>query len=271
MKILVPTDFSECAQNAFDYAVQYAHIMNAEIILLNVYEMKYSNAGVFLDFDTHMKEFSIKELDKEKNRVLAEYDFVNKNTIETVHANGSLENVVDHFQEKGIELIVMGTRGRSGFEEVLIGSETARLIGNSEIPVLAIPQKAKFIKSNKTVFALDLKEKLKRDEIDLIKKLSQEESSLHVFHNYKDAFEIKVEEEHQLQIDFKNYFPGSLIYLDLNFDKNKLVAIENYINNVKPELIVVRSKHRNLLQSLFHKSISEKLSYHIDKPLLVLK
>lgn len=271
MKILIPTDFSECAMNATDYAVQLANQLNADIILLNVYEMKYSNAGVFLDFDSYMKEFSIKELDKEKARLFEKFSFLKPNSIEPVHAMGSLEDVVDEFEAKGIELIVMGTKGRSGFEEVLIGSETARLIGNSEIPVLAIPDKAVFEKSQRTVCALDLKEKLKRDEVELIDGLSASEKSFYIFHNYQDAFEIEVEDEHQLNVDFKNYFPGSLIYMDLNFNSDHLEAIEEYINNVKPHLIVVRSKHRNLLQSLFHKSISEKLSYHVDKPLLVLK
>lgn len=271
MKILVPTDFSECAKNAADYAVQLASLFDAEVTLLNVYEMKYSNTGVFLDFDSYMKDFSEEELNEEKQRILGKFNHIKPESLVTNHSTGSLEDIVDEFEKKEVDLIVMGTKGRSGFEEVLIGSETARLIGNSEIPVLAIPNKASFKKSSRIVCALDLKEKLKREEIGLVNGFCANDKSFYLFHNYHDAFEIDVEDEHQLNIDFKNYFPGSLIYLDLNFDKDKLSAIEEYINNVKPGLVVVRSKHRNLLQSLFHKSISEKLSYHIDVPLLVLK
>ena len=68
-----------------------------------------------------------------------------------------------------------------------------------------------------------------------------------------------------------NYFPGSIIYLDLKFNKNKVNAIEEIVKDVNPGVVVVRSKHREMLQSLFHKSVTEHLSIHINKPLLVLK
>ena len=75
----------------------------------------------------------------------------------------------------------------------------------------------------------------------------------------------------QLVDDFKNYFVGDVISIDLKFDSDAVDYIEKGVQTFDPHVIVVKARHRNLLQSLFHKSVSASLSFHTKQPLLVLK
>ena len=118
---------------------------------------------------------------------------------------------------------------------------------------------------------MDLKESLKRIEVDLINNMCIENKNIHLFHNYRDALEISVKEEQQLVDDFKNYFAGDAVSIDLKFDSNTVDSIEKGVQTFDPHVIVVKARHRNLLQSLFHSNVSADTSLHTKQPLLVLK
>lgn len=267
MNILVPTDFSNCAKKATDFAIAYAVKNNASVTLLNVFELKFTDAGLFVNFDDSMKDHAVHELKLEGERILEEFNF----SVVQEHSSGRLDQTINDFEEDRFDLVIMGTKGSSGIEEVLIGSEAARVISNTNVPVIVIPESTVFSEVTNVLFALELGEVVSREEVVLVDGVCAEDKNIHLFHSYDDAFEIDVEEEHQLKRKFMNYFPGSVIYLDLKFGKNKVNAIESFVDEVNPGVVIVRSRHRKFLQSLFHKSVSEKLSFHLDKPLLVLK
>lgn len=267
MKILVPTDFSKNALNAARYAANIAKVNNAEVTLLNSYQLKYTTASLFIDFDDSAKAYSQEELQEQKELLQKEFPTVE---VSSRLELGSLDNTIESLKDE-YDFVVMGTKGRSGLEAVLIGSETAKVIGNTSIPILAIPGDAEFKGLQRIFFALDLKETLRRDEIGLVDQLTSEEKDIHLFHNYHDALEISTKEEQGLIKKFQDYFPGEIIALDMKFSKDNLASIELASEEFKPDLIVAKAKHRNLLQSLFHKSVTERLSYHTKQPLLVLK
>tara|TARA_B110000211_G_scaffold221233_1_gene268625 strand:+ start:460 stop:1164 length:705 start_codon:yes stop_codon:yes gene_type:complete len=234
--------------------------------------MKYSEAGAFLDFEDSMKSISLRNLEEEVVRIHNKFRASINLSITKEQGTGSLTQVVNEIDSSRFDLIVMGTKkGISGIDEILIGSETARVIGETNIPVFVIPRDIDFEEINNVLFALDLGEEMSRDEVSIIEGFSADDKRIHLFHSYDDAFGIDIEQEHQLKRKFMNYFPGSVIYLDLKFNKDKVNAIEEIVKDVKPGAVVVRSKHRKMLQSLFHKSVTEHLSIHINKPLLVLK
>lgn len=267
MKILVPTDFSKNALSAARFAAEFAKLNNADITLINAYQLKYTTASVFIDFDDSAKEISKEDL--EEQRLILEKEFPTLN-IDSKLELGGLDSVIESLRDD-YDFVVMGTKGRTGLEAVLIGSETAKVIGNTTIPVLAIPADAKYSVLSKVFVALDLKETLNRKEVELIDGLTGEDKDLHLFHNYHDALEISVQEEKNLIKKFQDYFPGQVVALDMKFNTSSLDAIEEAINEFKPQLVVAKAKHRNLLQSLFHRSVTERLSYHAEQPLLVLK
>jgi len=139
-KILVPTDFSSCAINALDFALQSARYLPVEIHVLYVYE---THQDLYTDYVGLNKEFRL-VLQSEAQEKL---DHLKKEVEEKegimLYTHLSLrpfaESVLEISDELHIDLIVMGTLGASGLKEKILGSRTANLIGKSRIPILVIP------------------------------------------------------------------------------------------------------------------------------------
>lgn len=149
--ILVPTDFSELAESALKVAIAIAKRQHAMIILLHVLDnyAYLQPSEVFLheirilpDIKSHHEE-TMKEL-AGKISEQAEID------VDVQVEEGSPADVICRVAaKKEINLIVMGTHGTSGLRKFFIGSESFRVIKNSECPVLTIPgnwQKTEFEK-----------------------------------------------------------------------------------------------------------------------------
>jgi len=139
-KILVPTDFSTCANNAVDFAVQSAKTLPAVVTLLHVFEVK---GNVYTDYMGVNKEFNQRLLDEvhiklaELKKVIEETEGVIVNT--HVAVTPLIDGVLQATEELGIDLVVMGTLGAGALKEKLWGSKTAAVIGKTKVPLIVIP------------------------------------------------------------------------------------------------------------------------------------
>jgi nucleotide-binding universal stress UspA family protein len=138
--ILVPTDFSTCANNAVDFAIQSSKILPVEVTIVHAFDLV---GNIYTDYMGVNKEFNqsllhevrIKLADLEK--CIRESEGVK---VDTRVSTASLrESIFQVTNEKAIDIIVMGTTGSNGIKEKLWGSKTADIIGRSKVPVLAIP------------------------------------------------------------------------------------------------------------------------------------
>lgn len=111
----------------------------------------------------------------------------------------------------------MGTRGRSGLEAVLIGSETAKVIFNTSLPTLAIPTNATNSKINRLFYALDLNEEIIDTDVKLVNSIVPENKIVRLLHNYHDALEVSTSKESELLGSYQYKFPSDKIFLDLAF------------------------------------------------------
>jgi len=141
-KILIPMDFSEHTNMTLDFAEKAAQEFDAKIYALHLYEVPtgYHKTGKsFEEFTLIMKENSRKDYEKfVKKHHHPEFDclFVLSNKGEPGHL------IVDKAKELGIDLILMGSRGRTASAAVLIGSVAEKLVEvNNEIPMLIFKKK----------------------------------------------------------------------------------------------------------------------------------
>ena len=271
-KILVPTDFSSSAKNAANYACQIALKNNLQIELFTTYQVLYNDGGMIIDFDQELQKSILKQLKSEESRLLKKYPQLLDRGIEYTLQMGDLDLCIRTREKKGdLTLIVMGSKGKSAWEEILIGSETARIIENSKTAVLAVPLKTKEMQIKKLVFSMDLEDKLKKSEFELINHCIDKNTHLYLFHNYSKFSMMDIPKEHHHFDDFKKWFPNNLLSLNIDYDQKTIHSIEQYAADKKPDLIITRKKHKSFLQSIFTKSVSKSLSFHTKSPLLVLK
>jgi len=141
-RVLLPLDGSDLAEQALPHAVAQAERFQAELILLRVLEMlprdrQWSGAVVKEGFELTDK-LARNYLGQIATRIIHEHG----TPVQVVTADGRPHVEIIHFAENNkVDLIVMSTRGQSGFSRWLMGSVAERVVRGVRIPVLLIHAK----------------------------------------------------------------------------------------------------------------------------------
>lgn len=136
-KILVPTDGSEFAKKAQKHALFLASVSGAEIIAVSVTENNFVN-GLPLDDEVHQLNQILKERSEEN---LEEFDKLNNEDIKITHVirEGSPARcILDVAKEEDVDLIVMGSSGKSGFDRFIMGSVADKVVNSAKCAVLVV-------------------------------------------------------------------------------------------------------------------------------------
>ena len=141
-KILVPTDFSDYAAKALDYAIAFAERHQAEIILLHVVEPTY-----YAEFDQSVPP-NLFEL--QRDLVRSRHDHLNRIGREkvgsrvahraVVHLGNPYAVIVETAKAMEADLIILATHGHTGLKHVLLGSTAERVVRHAPCPVLIVRQ-----------------------------------------------------------------------------------------------------------------------------------
>lgn len=139
-EILVPTDGSDAVTPAVETALDMAQTHDATLHALFVVEPPASIGGAgegFTGLDNLIEE--LEEEGHHATEAIAER--ASDSGIETktaVRRGNPRDDILAYAIDHGIDLIVMGTHGRTGIERTLLGSVTETVIRHSEIPVLTV-------------------------------------------------------------------------------------------------------------------------------------
>ena len=136
-KILVPTDGSEFAKKAQQHALFLAKVSGAEIIAVSVTENNFVN-GLPLDDEIHQLNQILNERSEEN---LKEFDKLNVDDLKITHVirEGSPAKVIlEVAKEENVDLIVMGSSGKSGFDRFIMGSVADKVVNSAKCAVLVV-------------------------------------------------------------------------------------------------------------------------------------
>ena len=161
-KILVPIDFSVQAEYAARVASDIARQTNSKILLLHMLELptgivdpsSYGSSNNTPTSLLFLKRAHEKFQDFKK---LAYFEGVEME--DSVLFHKAYDGILDESKKYNADLIVMGSQGTSGFEEMLNGSNTEKVVRNSDVPVLVIKQEVENFKVDNIVFASNFKYK----------------------------------------------------------------------------------------------------------------
>lgn len=269
-QIIVPTDFSENANNALDYAVNLAKVYRSKVSIYHACQIPVSSV--------HRQAPS--SLEQEKLTLIRESRHKLKSLCVRAREKGIYCNIelsisavydgiIDASEKTGADLIVMGTSGATGLSGWLFSSKTADVIQNSVIPVLATPKEATYRPIKKIVLATDYHDSDFTFINKLIKLASLFGSELKILHVHSEEDKIRSE---ALLVSFRNKISSSSDYGKITFhltEKDDVVsAINSFATECDAEMISMTSSRRNLFNRIFCKSISGKKSYITEIPLL---
>jgi nucleotide-binding universal stress UspA family protein len=139
--ILCPIDFSDFSAAAFQHALSLAEYYKARIVALNVVELwKYP----FADYAAHEADYAkfSKALNQggeaQLQRFVKEHAAGAIQPELIVHQGNAANHILSFAQEQNIQAIVMGTHGRRGFDRLVLGSTTDRVLRKAACPVLVV-------------------------------------------------------------------------------------------------------------------------------------
>lgn len=140
--LLVPTDFSQVAENALDHAVQVAKFFGNEICIMHIFEETF--IGSIWGQKNSYKDGLVGQMLSEKLDKIAK-EITEKHGVPTryVVESGKIYTCITEFvenEENDIETIIMGTQGASGIAQI-VGSNASRVIASSTVPVVVVKEK----------------------------------------------------------------------------------------------------------------------------------
>lgn len=272
-KILVPTDFSTHAKYALKVAAQIAREHDYEILLLNLLDLP-SHMSDAVNSGVNIPEVMLYLKKTEMNlEELCSEDFLDGIKISSeARIEKTSEGITHYSKEKQADMIVMGSHGASGYKEIMIGSNTEKVVRHSDIPVLVIKNDSKEFKTNTFIFASDFTEECKKPFKNLMDFRSLfKENHLHlVMINTPNSFKPTHLAEEIMgkflkNFEIENY--STAIYNDTNVEN----GIINYANRVNADVIGISTHGRTGLAHFFNGSISEDLVNHITRPVVTFK
>lgn len=264
-KILVPTDFSAPANNALDYAVAIANAFGSKITLLHTYKV-YSSAGMFLSVESIMQQDAADDINKIIERVKPRLE--PGVSIEGKVLRGDAVSVIADLADLSeYDLIIMGTKGASGLREVFIGSVTNGVIRHTRTPVLAIPENAVFQPFETFVLAIDNQKLSSAEVTDALLKMAQRfQAKIKVYHKDTGEADHGIDPSvDQLLEPVEHSF-----HYELKSDNGTTTSIDDFVADSRADMLCMVHRSRNLVDEVFHVSVTSKQAFHTKIPLLVL-
>jgi nucleotide-binding universal stress UspA family protein len=270
--ILVPIDFSPCADNAMRFALEIARHNGAAIKALNVV---YTNDA--LDNNMYNAFFIDTYLDDRRKAI---EDWAKKFQLEADNGQTTVKisavcqvgmpvsTICQVAKEEKVSLIVMGTTGATGLKSIFMGSTAAGVVESSRLPVLAVPEGAKFKTYARFVMATDFDMSVQAASLKVLHDLMLVQhtglSIVHVLAPDEKAPDASVEDQLSVRL---GGIPHHFHYLH---SQNVPEAVSNFIEATECNGLVTIAHEHGIFYKLFGQSVTRALVQRTNVPILVL-
>lgn len=272
-KILFPTDFSEVANNAFIHALEFAKIVQAELILLHTFELPiYDNQFFPENYNVIFDSLQLSQFDMFKDEIpklhaIAEERNLDKIKMRHRLMDGSLlYNIKKSIKEDKIDFVVMGTSGATGWEAFFMGTNTGAVLTAVDVPVLSVPLEAKYIKTETIGFTTRYRTKDKKalkDVLKIAKKMGAKVRCLYVQTTHSDVSETTIK-------NWEKEFEDEPIIFSVIPSDDVQGTIIDFILFKEIDVLAMNTYKRNFFSELFRPSLVQKFSNRLDIPILAM-
>jgi nucleotide-binding universal stress UspA family protein len=275
-QILVPTDFSKTAQLAVDVASDIAKRADAVLILLHVIE-EPSQTSLNITGEVNLSEawedkvFTLKLIERSKKQMAKLLDSLKDNGLrvkQEMRIGTPFYGMREIITGNMVDLVVMGTEGRSKIEEMIIGSNTERVIRYAKCPVLTVHKKPVTTDFKNIVYATAMA----KDEkvFSGIIRCTQElyDSTVHLIRiNTPGNFQRDVVIRKYLE-DFAKKMQLKKFTINIFNDLTEEEGIIYFADSVNADLIAMATHGRTGFAHLLGGSIAEDVVFHSRRPVL---
>lgn len=264
-RILIPTDFSEKANEAIKTAIYIADRIDAELYFLHSLDI---NDGLISredpKSDKTREEILYKRAEEQlKNQLSNIKELQSVAFTPIIGERDVIKDILYHSKYEEIDMIIMGSNGTDGLEEKLVGSTTERIVRYSKIPVMVIKNIAPIIEiDSRFVFATSLSPKdkpafLRAKEIAHIFELPIELLYINTPKKFKTTSKINRLIENFLSTEEKKHV-GIRIYAEKSIES----GIIDFMSNYNDSIFGIGTNGRKGIARFFNGSIAESLVNH---------
>ncbi|MEO1049388.1 MAG: universal stress protein [Bacteroidota bacterium] len=274
-KILIPTDFSEVADRALEVAVNISRKVDAQLIVLHVIE--HPSGGTFNasgEINLPSGEeglYMIKLVEKAKRDMagLMERDlFEGVNAKQELQIGNPFHGIRDIVTEHDVDLIVMGTLGASGLEEILVGSNAEKVVRHAACPVLSVTDRVENFDFKDIVFATGMTDE-EAAYVDVVKTTqAMYGATVHIVRiNTPNNFQTDRDSLQQLnefatKVGFENFTVN--VFNDVSEEE----GIVYFSESINADMIALATHGRTGFAHLLSGSIAEDVVNHSKRPVL---
>ncbi len=288
-KILFPTDFSACADNAFIYALKMAMLENAEIIALHIESpltmklpdtdeqtglVTVKSASSVLDAYAKTTTKPWASTDSRVHPLFGLMEEIADIGVEIKHqtevGTDTPDLIAKVAEQEDVDLIVMGTHGLNRFKNRIFGSTAAKVLDLAPMPVLLIPEYARYKEPNHLVFAVDFDKALENSvpiyrSLGLADKLDAHLSCVHLDESHTDHYEASKE---KLEDRFSETPNLSFEVRDAIHAEDQLKA---YLSLTHASMLIMDHRRpKDWWDRFMNRSFTQDMSYEVTIPLLSL-
>ncbi len=267
-RILVPTDFSEAAQNAYQFAQFVGQQLKADLKLVHAYHPS---------FDPHQPPIGMEgNIEKLKNEQLATFtkkfklpEFNNK-VINEVVVGFTVDEIIHKTDQEDCDMVIMGSVGNHDLGDKIFGSISSTISRKAFCPVLIVPEENRFKGFDNIVYASDFEAADGRMVNNLVSFANAFSANVHFVHVDDQEGDLKELEARLFEELFDDEHPVPPFEIVTINGQNVVKHLSEYAEKNKIDLIVMVTKHRNIWESLMHKSTTRKMALETHVPLMIM-
>ena len=275
-KILVPTDFSKPAMIAAEVAADIAKKANAELTLLHVVEEAVGNSlnvegQVTADGRWEERLFTMKLIEKAKKqltKMVEDPRFEGIRVKQELRIGSPYHGMNTIITERKVDLVVMGTAGHSELEQMIIGSNTEKIVRRSHCPVLTMHSKPASKEFKNIVYAtsMDKDEEVFSRIVRATQKLY--DATIHLVRiNTPGNFQRDVVVKKYMQ-DFAKKLQLKNFTLNVFNDVSEEEGIIYFADSIDADLVAMATHGRTGFAHVLAGSIAEDVVSHSKRPVL---
>lgn len=267
--ILLPTDFSNNSRYAINYAIRLFG-PGCEYILMHSFQTPQAGATMLYSINDLLEKEAIEGLERLASEITSHHEATLTLSIEAIWGDvfGACKQVV---RKRGVDLIVMGTKGATGLKETFIGSNTASVIQGVNCPVLAIPENTFQALPRQIALATDYRD-IAGDGVFAPLKFIMERSNaeLTVVHVEMEGVPAGGTRETVSKDAWLKHL-GNIPYQFQRIEEEDVAeGLEEFMEEAHPDMLVVIEHHYPFFERLFHRSVTKLMAMHTHIPLLAL-
>jgi len=270
-RILVPTDFSEAAFSALQYAIGLSNDIGGEVVVVHAFGTPATGSAVMMNIQDTLLENANQELKQLESKV-GKLSVQPKNALHYKAMEGSISEAINALTDSDLdELVVMGTDGEVDLAEQYFGSHTAATAKTADVPLLAVPVNFSYQAIKRILVASDGRPVKTAQSISYITdlaKLTDAEIDVVRIEGSDSAKEEVTAAELVNQLKERvNKEIGHHVHVHKKVDQ----GIHEMSASKKCDIVAVFQRKHNFLEALLGSSVTKRMVNGAKLPVLVLR